>query len=95
MRFKFGESTIATVVQAERDLATDQSLEVQSMANYTHARIGFEQALGRTLDINNISIEEAKKGQVARQSVIPQDAPAPKNNDAPAPKNNDAPAPKQ
>jgi outer membrane protein len=78
MRFKFGESTIATVVQAERDLATDQSLEVQSMANYTHARIGFEQALGLTLDINNISIEEAKKGEVARPSAIPDILPAPK-----------------
>ncbi len=78
MRFKFGESTIATVVQAERDLATDQSLEVQSMANYTHARIGFEQALGLTLDINNISIEDAKKGEVARPSAIPDNVPAPK-----------------
>ena len=37
-RFKFGESTIATVVQAQRDLADDQSAEVQSMANYTHAQ---------------------------------------------------------
>jgi outer membrane protein len=79
MRFKFGESTIATVVQSERDLATDQSLEVQSMANYTHARIAIEQAVGQTLDINNVSIDEAKKGQVARQSSIPDNAPAPKN----------------
>ena len=28
-RFRFGESTIATVVAAQRDLATDQSAEVQ------------------------------------------------------------------
>jgi outer membrane protein TolC len=78
MRFKFGQSTIPTVVQAQRDLANDQSLEVQSMANYTHARIAFEQSIGQTLDLNNISIEEAKKGEVARQSVIPDNAPAPK-----------------
>ena len=37
-RFQFGESTIATVVQAQRDLASDQSAEIQAMANYTHAK---------------------------------------------------------
>ena len=37
-RFKFGESTIALVVQAQRDLAADQEAEIQSMANYTHAQ---------------------------------------------------------
>jgi outer membrane protein len=75
MRFKFGQSTIPTVVQAQRDLANDQSLEVQSMANYTHAEIAFEQSIGQTLDVNNISIEEAKKGEVARQSAIPDNVP--------------------
>jgi outer membrane protein len=75
MRFKFGQSTIPTVVQAQRDLANDQSLEVQSMANYTHARIAFDQSIGQTLDLNNISIEEAKKGEVARQSAIPENVP--------------------
>jgi len=75
MRFKFGQSTIPTVVQAQRDLANDQSLEVQSMANYTHARIAFDQSIGQTLDLNNISIEEAEKGEVARQSAIPDNVP--------------------
>jgi outer membrane protein len=75
MRFKFGESTIATVVQAQRDLATDQTAEVQSMANYTHAKVAFEQALGRTLDVNHISIAEAQSGRVARHSVLPQTLP--------------------
>ncbi len=58
-RFQFGESTIALVVQAQRDLATDQSAEVQAMANYTHAKIAFDEAVGQTLDVNNISMEEA------------------------------------
>ena len=74
MRFKFGESTIATVVQAQRDLATSQTAEIQSVANYTHARIAFDQALGQTLDVNHVSIEEAKAGRVARQSSIPPGA---------------------
>jgi len=70
-RFRFGESTIATVVQAERDLAADQSAEVQSMANYTHAKVAFDEAVGQTLDVNGISMDEAAAGRVARESTIP------------------------
>jgi outer membrane protein len=70
-RFRFGESTIATVVQAERDLADDQSAEVHGLANYTHAKIAFDEAVGQTLDANNISMEEATAGRVARESAIP------------------------
>jgi outer membrane protein len=73
-RFRFGESTISTVVQSQRDLTNDQSLEVQAMANYTHAQIAFDQALGRTLDVNHIQIEEAVAGQVARTSTIREPA---------------------
>ncbi|MGD0130431.1 MAG: TolC family protein [Bryobacteraceae bacterium] len=73
-RFRFGESTIATVVQAQRDLAADQSAEVQSMANYTHAKVAFDEAVGQTLEVNNISMEEASAGQVARESAIPASA---------------------
>jgi outer membrane protein len=69
-RFQFGESTIALVVQAQRDLNLDQSAEVQAMANYTHAKIAFDEAVGQTLEVNGISMDEAKSGQVARQSMI-------------------------
>lgn len=59
------------VVQAQRDLATDRSLEVQAMANYTHAKIAFDEAIGNTLEANNVSMTEAVEGRVARQSVLP------------------------
>ena len=71
-RFRFGESTISQVVQAQRDVTLDQSLEVQAMANYTHSQIAFDEAVGRTLDINRIQIEEASVGQVSRPSAIPE-----------------------
>ena len=70
-RFRFGESTIATVVQAQRDLAGDQSAEVQAMANYTHAKVAFDEAVGQTLDVNGVSMEEAAAGHVARESAVP------------------------
>jgi outer membrane protein len=72
-KFQFGQSSIPLVVQAQRDLATDQSAEVQSMANYTHAKIAFDESVGQTLDVNGISMEEAASGHVARQSMLPAD----------------------
>jgi outer membrane protein len=75
-KFQFSLSPDLTgVVQAQRDLATDQSAEVQAMANYTHARVAFDLALGTTLETNNISMAEASAGKVARQSLIPAEAP--------------------
>ncbi len=71
-------ATVAQVIQAQKDLAGAQDSEVQSMANYTHAKIAFDLAMGRTLDVNHISMEEAMAGQVQRQSVIPDSLPAPR-----------------
>lgn len=70
-RFRFGQSTIATVLQAQRDLNNYQSAEIQSMANYTHAQIAFDEAVGQTLAVNGISMAEAEDGHVARPSSLP------------------------
>ncbi len=45
------------------------------MANYTHAQIAFDQAVGQTVDVNHISLEEAETGRVSRQSSIPDTVP--------------------
>jgi outer membrane protein TolC len=74
-RFQSGVSSVALVIQAQKDLGNSQDAEVQSMANYTHAKIAFDFALGRTLDVNHISMEEAMAGKVERQSVIPANLP--------------------
>jgi outer membrane protein TolC len=77
-RFKYGVSTVAQVIQAQKDLAQGQDSEVQAMANYTHAQIAFDMAMGRTLEVNHISMEEALAGQVQRESVIPATLPTPR-----------------
>jgi outer membrane protein TolC len=61
-KLSLGASTPFQVVQDQRDLASAQSSEVQAMANYTHARIAYDQAVGSTLEANHISIDEAKAG---------------------------------
>ena len=70
-KLDLGAGTPYQVVQDERDLASAQSSETQAMANYTHARIAFDLAMGRTLEVNHISMEEALAGQVQRESIIP------------------------
>lgn len=78
-RYKYGVSEMTLVIQAERDLTLNQSAEIQAMANYTHARIAFQESVGQTLEVNNISMEEAVKGQVTRQSAIPDATGTPRN----------------
>ena len=70
-RFQYGVGSVALVIQAQQNLAGDQDAEVQAMANFTHAKIGFDAALGRTLEVNRISMEEAAAGHVNRESMIP------------------------
>jgi outer membrane protein TolC len=76
-RFQYGAAgaDVTTVIQAQQDLANDQGLEVQAMASYIHARIDFDAALGQTLDKNNINMDEALSGQVARPSILPDALP--------------------
>ena len=75
-RFQHGVSSVTLVIQAQRDVANDQDAEVQAMANYTHAKIAFDMAMGRTLDVNHISMQEAAAGSVARPSAIPESLPS-------------------
>jgi outer membrane protein len=75
LNYQYGKSTVFQVIQAQRDVVTAQTEEVQSMANYTHARIAFDQATGGTLDANHIEMDEAILGKVKRASVLPEKLP--------------------
>ncbi len=75
-RYSLGASTVYQVIQDQRDLASALSSEVQAMANYSHARVALDQALGRTLEVNHVSIQEALSGRVSRPSELPANHPA-------------------
>jgi outer membrane protein len=80
-KYSLGASTVYQVIQDQRDLATAQGTEVQAEATYIHSRIAFDQALGRTLTANNVSLTEALEGKVKRVSGIPENLPnAPEEN---------------
>jgi outer membrane protein TolC len=75
-KYQLGAGTVFQVIQDQRDLASSVSAQVQAMANYTHARITFDQALGTTLETNSISLDEALAGHVSRPSTLPDNLPA-------------------
>lgn len=68
-KFDLGAATAFQVVQDQRDLANAQSSEVQAMANFTHARISLDQSLGRTLEVNGVSVQDALKGHASTAGI--------------------------
>ena len=74
-RYAMGLSTPYQLVLDQQNLASAESTEVQSLANYSHARIAFDQAMGRTLQNNHITIDEALAGAVSRPSMLPANLP--------------------
>jgi outer membrane protein len=74
-KYTLGASTVFQVVTDQQTLAAAESAETQALANYSHARIAFDQALGTTLGVNHISIDEAISGHVARKSGLPANLP--------------------
>ena len=65
-KYALGSSTIFLVIQAQRDLATSQGVEVTALANYSRAKTSMEVVSGRLLELNSVSLEEANKGIVSR-----------------------------
>ena len=55
-KLQLGASTIFLVVQAQRDLSTAASGEVRALVDLVKARVDFERAMGRTLEVNRISV---------------------------------------
>jgi hypothetical protein len=45
--------------------------KVAALSTYSRARVSLDQVLGETLEKNNVSVDEALKGRVARESAIP------------------------
>jgi outer membrane protein len=75
-RLALGASTAYQIVLDQQNIASAQSSEVQALASYSHARIGLDQALGRTLEANDITFDEALAGNISRPSLLPATLPA-------------------
>lgn len=74
-RFRLGASTPYNVVAQQRDLAVAVSSEISALVSYSNARIALDQATGRTLLENHVSIVEARSGKVAEHAALPVNLP--------------------
>lgn len=70
-KYQLGSSTSYTVVQRARDLTAAQGTEIRARVNLIEAEILFNQAMGRTLDANKITLADAFQGKVSRTPNIP------------------------
>jgi outer membrane protein len=70
-KYKLGASTVYNVILTQRDLITAQGTELRALANLAEAKANYERALGRTLEVNNVTIAGAKKGIVDQDTLIP------------------------
>ena len=77
-KLDIGVSTTYNVILAQRDLVTAQSNEVAARSAYAKARVEMNRTTGQSLYNNNISLDEAFQGKVARPpAAIPDVPPAP------------------
>jgi outer membrane protein len=70
-KYQLGASTVYNVILTQRDLFSTQGSELRALANLVEAKANYERAVGRTLDVNRVTIADAKHGQVEHESLIP------------------------
>ena len=70
-KYQLGSSTSYQVVLRSRDLTTAQGNELRAKINLIEASVNFDQAVGRTLDVNHILVADARRGKINRQPNIP------------------------
>jgi len=73
-RFRLGASIPYNVIQQQRDLVGAQYAETAALVSYSSAKIALDQSLGATLEVNHVSLDEARTGRVAHPpSALPPD----------------------
>ena len=65
-KLALGASTSYNVILTQRDLVTAESNVVVAEGAYAKAKVEMDRATGQTLNNNNISLDEAFRGKVAR-----------------------------
>ena len=70
-KYQLGASTVYLVIQTQRDLIAAQGTELRALTDLVEAKANYERALGRTLEVNRVTIADAKSGQVEQATLIP------------------------
>ena len=70
-KYSLGASTVYLVIQTQRDLINAQGTELRALADLAEAKASYERAVGRTLEVNRVTIADAKSGEAERETLIP------------------------
>ena len=70
-KYQLGASTSYNVILRSRDLTTAQGNELRARINLVEAFINYDQALGRTLATNRITVADASHGNIFHTPNIP------------------------
>jgi outer membrane protein len=70
-KYQLGASTVYNVILTQRDLVSAQGSELRAMADLVEAKANYERAVGRTLEVNGVTVAEAKHGEIEREMLIP------------------------
>jgi len=70
-KYQLGASTVYNVILTQRDLITAQGTELRALADLVEAKANYERAIGRTLEVNRVTIADAKTGDVQQDTLIP------------------------
>jgi outer membrane protein len=70
-KLQLGASTLFNVVSLQNTLAAAAAAEVRARVNLAEAKVNFDRAMARTLEVNNITIADAKSGIVPKDTLIP------------------------
>ena len=70
-RYQLGASTVYQVILTQRDLISAQGTEIRALANLEEAKANYERAVGKTLEVNHVTIADAQSGEVERETLIP------------------------
>jgi outer membrane protein TolC len=71
-KYELGTSSILSVIQVQRDTTARELTEVDLRNQYVKARNALDNILGKTLEVQNVNIDEARRGVVGREpDLIP------------------------
>ena len=70
-RYQLGASTVYNVILTQRDYITAQGTELRALADLVEARANYERAVGKTLEVNHVTIADAEAGGIDRETLIP------------------------
>src|SRR5438874_1838418 len=70
-KYQLGASTVYQVILTQRDYVAAQGTELRALADLVEARANYERAVGKTLEVNHVTIAEAESGDVDRETLIP------------------------